>query len=110
MSFEKLQIFLNTNPEYAGLIIFLLAFGESMVITGSILPSAILFAVCVFIFNSEILSIYLIALFAMFGSHLGDLGGFFVGKKIGWNVLNEKDTKQKSSTMDKYGVAEEERG
>ena len=87
MSFEKLRIFLNTNPEYAGLIIFLLAFGESMVITGSILPSAILFSVCVFIFNSEILSIYLIALFAVFGSHLGDLGGFFVGKKIGPNIL-----------------------
>jgi membrane-associated protein len=51
-----------------------------MVITGSILPSAILFSVCVFIFNSEILSIYLIALFAMFGSHLGDLGGFFCRK------------------------------
>ena len=99
MSFEKLQIFLNTNPEYAGLIIFLLAFGESMVITGSILPSAILFSVCVFIFNSEILSIYLIALFAMFGSHLGDLGGFFVGKTIGPNILKMRFFEKRSKLI-----------
>ena len=43
MSFERIQLFLETNPEYGWLLVFLFGFMESMIITGSFMPSAVLF-------------------------------------------------------------------
>jgi membrane protein DedA with SNARE-associated domain len=85
---ESIQNFLLHNPEYAWLAVFILAFLESMVITGSIFPSIVLFSVCVYLFDQQILGLYLIAPIAMSGAHLGDLGGFLVGKYSGERVLS----------------------
>jgi len=43
MSFERIQLFLETNPEYGWVLVFLFGFMESMIITGSFMPSAVLF-------------------------------------------------------------------
>ena len=85
---DSIQIFLLQNPEYAWLAVFALAFLESMVITGSIVPSIVLFSICVYLFDQQILALYLIAPIAMCGAHLGDLGGFLVGKYSGDKVLS----------------------
>ena len=85
---ESIQNFLLNNPEYAWLGVFILAFLESMVITGSIFPSILLFSVCVYLFDQQILGLYLIAPIAVSGAHLGDLGGFLVGKYSGNKVLS----------------------
>ena len=85
---ESIQNFLLNNPGYAWLAVFILAFLESMVITGSIFPSIVLFSVCVYLFDQQILGLYLIAPIAMSGAHLGDLGGFLVGKYSGDKVLS----------------------
>ena len=85
---DAIQNFLLHNPEYAWLAVFTLAFLESMVITGSIVPSIVLFSICVYLFDQQILALYLIALIAMIGAHLGDLGGFLVGKYSGEKVLS----------------------
>ena len=44
MPFDKIQFFLESNPEYAWFLVFLFGFMESMIITGSFMPSAILFS------------------------------------------------------------------
>ena len=88
MSLEKIQEYLSLNPEYAWLLVFAFAFGESMIITGAFLPSAILFSICIYLYNTDILSIYIIASVAVIGAHLGDLAGFFLGKTIGPNIIN----------------------
>ncbi len=85
---DSIQNFLLHNPEYAWLTVFTLAFLESMVITGSIVPSIVLFSICVYLFDQQILALYLIAPIAMIGAHLGDLGGFLVGKYSGENDLS----------------------
>ena len=85
---DSIQNFLLHNPEYAWLAVFILAFLESMVITGSIVPSIVLFSICVYLFDQQILALYLIAPIAMSGAHLGDLGGFLVGKYSGDKVLS----------------------
>ena len=36
MSFERIQIFLESNPEYGWMLVFLFGFMESMIITGSL--------------------------------------------------------------------------
>ena len=85
---DSIQNFLLHNPEYAWLAVFILAFLESMVITGNIVPSIVLFSICVYLFDQQILALYLIAPIAMCGAHLGDLGGFLVGKYSGDKVLS----------------------
>ena len=51
MSFERIQIFLESNPEYGWMLVFLFGFMESMIITGSFMPSAILFSELVLMIN-----------------------------------------------------------
>ena len=107
---DSIQIFLLQNPEYAWLAVFALAFLESMVITGSIVPSIVLFSICVYLFDQQILALYLIAPIAMIGAHLGDLGGFLVGKYSGEKVLSltffQKRTaliSKATSTAERFG-------
>ncbi|MEK9649762.1 MAG: VTT domain-containing protein [Gammaproteobacteria bacterium] len=84
---ELIQDFLLHNPEYAWIAVFVFAFLESMVITGSIVPSIVLFSICVYLFDQQILTLFSIAPIAMSGAHLGDIGGFLVGKFSGNKVL-----------------------
>ena len=107
---DSIQSFLLHNPEYAWLTVFVLAFLESMVISGSIVPSIVLFSICVYLFDQQILSLYLIAPIAMGGAHLGDLGGFLVGKYSGDKVLSltffQKRTaliSKATSTAERFG-------
>ena len=81
-----------------------------MVISGSIVPSIVLFSICVYLFDQQILSLYLIAPIAMGGAHLGDLGGFLVGKYSGDKVLSltffQKRTaliSKATSTAERFG-------
>jgi membrane-associated protein len=98
---DSIQNFLLHNPEYAWITIFMLAFLESMVISGSIVPSIVLFSVSVYLFNQEILALYLIAPIAIAGAHLGDLGGFLVGKYSGNKVLSLTFFKKRASLISK---------
>ena len=98
---DSIQNFLLLNPEYAWITIFMLAFLESMVISGSIVPSIVLFSVSVYLFNQEILALYLIAPIAIAGAHLGDLGGFLVGKYSGNKVLSLTFFKKRASLINK---------
>ena len=98
---ESIQNFLLNNPGYAWLAVFILAFLESMVITGSIFPSIVLFSVCVYLFDQQILGLYLIAPIAMIGAHLGDLGGFLVGKYSGEKVLSLTFFQKRTALIDK---------
>ena len=98
---DAIQNFLLHNPEYAWLAVFTLAFLESMVITGSIVPSIVLFSICVYLFDQQILALYLIAPIAMIGAHLGDLGGFLVGKYSGEKVLSISFFQKRTALIDK---------
>ena len=98
---DSIQNFLLHNPEYAWLAVFIIAFLESMVITGSSVPSIVLFSVCVYLFDQQILALYLIAPIAMSGAHLGDLGGFLVGKYSGEKVLSLSFFQKRATLIDK---------
>lgn len=101
MSFERIKFFLETNPEYGWMLVFLFGFMESMVITGSFMPSAILFSLCIYLYNIELLSLPWICGIALLGSHTGDVCGFLVGKSIGPTLLNTKFIKKRHKAINK---------
>ena len=88
--FEKVELYLNTNAEYAWMIILFFAFLESFVLSGVVVSSAILFSICILIYNTELLSIVYIVPVAIIGAHLGDMSSFLFGKTIGPQLLSTK--------------------
>jgi len=90
MNIDKLELFLSTNAEYAWLIILFFAFLESFIISGAIVSSAILFSICIFIYNADVLPLTIIVPMAIIGAHLGDMCGFLFGKTLGPNLLATK--------------------
>ena len=88
--FENIESFLSNNNELAWIAIFMFAFMESFILSGIIVSSAILFSVCIFVFNMELLPLYTIVMVAMLGAHLGDVSGFFFGKTVGPSLLATK--------------------
>ncbi len=108
--FENIESFLSNNNELAWIAIFMFAFMESFILSGIIVSSAILFSVCIFVFNMELLPLYTIVIVAMLGAHLGDVSGFFFGKTVGPSLLatkfiskREKTIKRAQKFLDKTG-------
>jgi len=90
MSIESIQDFLMNNSQYAWLIIIFFAFAESFLVTGIFISSVILFSICIFLYNADILSVFAIVPLAMLGAHSGDVSSFFLGKNVGPQILNSK--------------------
>ena len=88
--FEKIELYLNANAEYAWVVILFFAFLESFILSGVIISSAILFSICIFISNTELLPLFYIVPVAVLGAHLGDMTGFLFGKTIGPQLLSTK--------------------
>ena len=88
--FEKIELYLNANAEYAWVVILFFAFLESFILSGVIISSAILFSICIFIYNTELLPLFYIVPLAVLGAHLGDMTGFLFGKTIGPQLLSTK--------------------
>jgi len=74
---------------------------ESMIITGSFMPSAVLFSLCIYLYNIELLTLPWICAIALLGSHLGDVCGFLVGKSIGPSLLNSKFMQKRQKPINK---------
>ena len=110
MSFESIQEFLLNNIEYSWMIIIFFAFAESFLITGIFISSAILFSICILLYNMGALSVFSIMPLAILGAHLGDLSSFFLGKTIGPQLLSTKILQKRQKTiikaqkfLDKFG-------
>ena len=88
--FENIETFLTNNSQYAWIAVFLFAFLESFVLSGIVVSSAILFSVCIFVYNMELMPLYLIVPVACLGAHIGDMSGFFFGKTVGPSLLSSK--------------------
>ena len=110
MSFESIQEFLLNNIEYSWKIIIFFASAESFLITGIFISSAILFSICILLYNMGALSVFSIVPLAILGAHLGDLSSFFLGKTIGPQLLSSKILQKRQKTiikaqkfLDKFG-------
>ena len=97
--FNNIESFLSSNSEFAWIAIFIFAFMESFILSGLLVSSAILFSVCVFIYNMEILPLQAIVPIAIIGAHTGDMSGFFFGKTLGHKLLDTKFIKKREKII-----------
>lgn len=80
-SFQQLLAWVSANPGWAGVVVFLMAFAESLAIVGMIVPGvAILFAVGALI-GSGALDFWQMVAWAVTGAVAGDGLSFWLGKK-----------------------------
>ena len=99
--FDNIESFLTQNSELAWIAIFVFAFMESFILSGLLVSSVILFSVCVFVFNMEILPLYAIVPIAILGAHSGDMSGFYFGKTVGSKLLQTKFLKKREKTINR---------
>ena len=72
-----------------------------MIITGIFMPSAVLFSLCIYLYNIELLTLPWICCIALLGSHVGDVCGFLVGKSIGPRLLSSKFMQKRQKPINK---------
>jgi len=79
--FQQLLHWVNANPGWAGAVVFLMAFAESMAVVGMVVPGvAILFAVGALI-GAGALDFWRMAAWAAVGAVLGDGLSFWLGRR-----------------------------
>ncbi len=78
--FDSLSLWLAANPEWLGLAIFLLAFGECLAIVGLLVPGTVLLFAVAALAGSGALSLGHTLLLAWCGGVLGDLLSYATGR------------------------------
>ena len=96
--FNNIESFLTANNELAWIALFIFAFLESFILSFMV-SSLILFSLCVFVYNMDLLSLQVIVFVAMLGSHTGDMSGFFFGKTLGPSILGTSFIKKREKNI-----------
>jgi len=91
--------FIELHQAWAGPIIFLMAFGESLLIIGILLPATVLLMMSGGLVGSGALPILPILLWGYAGAILGDALSFWLGKWLGPRVLRLKLLKAHRNTV-----------
>ena len=96
--FNNIESFLTANNELAWIALFIFAFLESFILSFMV-SSLILFSLCVFVYNMDLLSLQVIVFVATLGSHTGDMSGFFFGKTLGPSILRTSFIKKREKNI-----------
>ena len=91
--------FIETHQAWAGPIIFLMTFGESMLIIGILLPATVLLMMSGGLVGSGTLPALPILLWGFAGAVLGDALSYWIGKWLGPRVLRMKLLKMHRSAV-----------
>ena len=98
---EQLKEFSVNNRLLAPLIITLLGFLESFVLSGFFFPSLLLYLMAVFLFLEGISGLFFITLCGYIGSFLGDQSSYLMGRIYGTKALNWNFIKRRQKQVDK---------
>ena len=91
--------FIQTHQAWAGLIIFLMTFGESLFVIGIFLPATVLLMMSGGLVGSGTLPALPIFLWGVAGAILGDALSYWFGKWLGPRVLRTKLLKTRRRTV-----------
>lgn len=84
---NAVQIFLETHRAWAGPVLGLIAFGESLVLIGLFFPATALMLVTGVLIQKGILDPWTVILWSIAGAVLGDIVTYWIGRWIGPNVV-----------------------
>ena len=100
---DELKLLLGERPpEWAIVIIPLLAFMESCAGIGLFISGILLLTVATLLHSQDFADPMLMAGLAFFGAALGDQTGFLVGRLYGSNIWNIQFLKRRSSSKEKF--------
>jgi membrane-associated protein len=77
-----IELFLNVSPLIRNILIFSVAFGEGLPIIGSILPGGTIALLIGSLAQENLINVWTAVHLIGIGSFLGDLLGFFAGRKL----------------------------
>lgn len=81
--------FIETHQAWAGVIVGLLAFGESLILIGILLPGTAVLVIVGGLVGAGIVEPLPVLLAAMIGAALGDTVSYFLGRWLGRGVVHE---------------------
>jgi membrane protein DedA with SNARE-associated domain len=84
---EQAGLFIQTNQDWAGLIIFLLTLGESLLIVGILIPATALLLLTGGLIGTGTLSAWNILIWGIAGAIVGDAISYFIGRWLGFGIL-----------------------
>ncbi len=96
---DQLGLFIEAHQAWAGLIIFFLAMGESMLILGILIPATAVLLFTGGLIGSGTLSAAPILIWGIAGATVGDAVSFWLGYIIGPTILRWKLVKRHRSTV-----------
>jgi membrane-associated protein len=104
-----IELFFSVSPALRALLIFLLAFGEGLPIIGSFLPGGTIAILIGGLSQQGVINPWLAVHLIAIGSLLGDMIGFFFGKKmrhVTWvnNMVNSEKHAKKWDLFDRHAA------
>ena len=93
--------FITQHAEWAGLIMFLLAFGESLIIVGILLPATWILVASGALISNGIVSFWDIVPAAILGGFLGDWASYMVGRHFDKELPHLWPFKQNPQILEK---------
>tara|TARA_B110000503_G_C7129673_1_gene406295 strand:+ start:59 stop:718 length:660 start_codon:yes stop_codon:yes gene_type:complete len=97
--FDQVGLFIQTHQFWSGPIIFLLTFGESMLILGIMIPATAILLLTGGLVGSGILDPYTVLIWGIAGAVVGDSISYLIGRFFGPKVLQWRLIKQQRSTV-----------
>jgi len=96
---DQISLFIEANQAWAGLIIFLLTMGESMLIVGIMIPATALLLFTGGLVGAGALPAGPILLWGIAGAIVGDAISFWLGRWIGPTILRWRLVKRHRTTV-----------
>lgn len=96
---DQISLFIEANQAWAGLIVFLLTLGESMLIIGIMIPATALLLFTGGLLGAGTLPAAPILLWGIAGAIVGDAVSFWLGRWIGPTILRWRIVKRHRSTV-----------
>ena len=86
---DLLNNFIVANQAWAGPVIFLLTFGESMLIIGLVIPATAILVATGGLIGAGTLSPWPILIWGIAGAIIGDAVSYYIGRWLGWDITKK---------------------
>lgn len=86
---DLLNNFIVENQAWAGPVIFLLTFGESMLIIGLVIPATAILVATGGLIGAGSLSPWPILIWGIAGAIIGDAVSYYIGRWLGWDITKK---------------------